>query len=133
VADLSGPVGDTQPLLDGDNLDERLTFAELQATSVIRCLRWHGPDTDPWSGADWSNAMGGECGEAQNVVKKLRRVETRTGAQLQPPPEQLQAMLGEELADVICYAVLVARAVIQGVLAAAELPDVLAMLDLEES
>jgi NTP pyrophosphatase (non-canonical NTP hydrolase) len=105
---LSGPVGDTRPLLDGDNLDERLTFAELQAISVIRCLRWHGPDTEQWSGADWSNAMCGEAGEAANVVKKLRRLETGTGAQDQPTAERLHAMLGEELADVACYLVLVA-------------------------
>lgn len=40
-----------------------------------RCERWHpGFPHDPggWSGADWSNAMCGEAGEAANVVKKLR-------------------------------------------------------------
>jgi ribosomal protein L12E/L44/L45/RPP1/RPP2 len=69
--------------LDGDALTH-LNFAELQRTSVLRCLRWHGPDSEPWSGADWSNAMCGEAGEAANVVKKLRRLETGTAAQDQP-------------------------------------------------
>lgn len=85
-----------------------LTFDELQAVSVKRCARWHGPDTERWSGADWSNAMCGEAGEAANAVKKLRRIETGTGAQDQPPVDRLIGMLGDELADVVCYLVLVA-------------------------
>lgn len=55
-----------------------LTFEEVIETNRERCLRWHNPDTEPWTGADWSNAMCGEAGEAANVVKKLRRNETCT-------------------------------------------------------
>lgn len=55
-----------------------LTFRQVIETNRVRCRRWHGPDTEPWSGADWSNAMCGEAGEAANVVKKLRRNETGT-------------------------------------------------------
>jgi NTP pyrophosphatase (non-canonical NTP hydrolase) len=80
----------------------------LQALSVTRCARWHGPGTVPWSGADWSNAMCGEAGEAANIVKKLRRIETGTGAQGQLARDDLVRMLAPELADVVCYAVLVA-------------------------
>lgn len=80
----------------------------LREVSARRRDRWHTPDTEPWTGADWGNAMGGECGEAQNVVKKLRRIETRTGSAGDPPREVLIEMLGDELADTIAYADLLA-------------------------
>lgn len=42
---------------------------------------WHpGFPNDGWTGADWSNAMVGEAGEAANEVKKLRRIETNLTA-----------------------------------------------------
>lgn len=55
--------------------------------------------------------MCGEAGEAANVVKKLRRIETSTvGAHnaAQTDDVALRAKLGEELADTVLYAVLVA-------------------------
>lgn len=55
-----------------------LTFAEFAEANRTRCRRWHDPASEPWTGADWSNAMCGEAGEAANVVKKLRRQETFT-------------------------------------------------------
>jgi len=71
--------------------------------------RWHG-DADEWSGADWSNAMCGEAGEAANVVKKLRRHETHTGTSYNtPPPDELLTALAEELADVVTYCDLLAH------------------------
>jgi hypothetical protein len=47
------------------------TFEALRTRNVSRLARWHDPDSEPWTGADWSNAMCGEAGEAANVVKKL--------------------------------------------------------------
>lgn len=88
-----------------------LTFDELRETNARRRDRWHTPDTIPWLGVDWSNAMGGECGEAQNVVKKLRRIETGTDsftAERDGTRSQLIAKLGDELADTIAYAALLA-------------------------
>lgn len=55
-----------------------LTFERVAEINRQRCKRWHDPETEPWTGADWSNAMCGEAGEAANVVKKLRRNETGT-------------------------------------------------------
>lgn len=83
-----------------------LTFDDVSAVSRARAARWHPgfPDDTAWSGADWSNAMCGEAGEAANVVKKLRRHET--GAALGPlDPDQaaLRSMLADELADVFLY------------------------------
>lgn len=80
-----------------------LTFAEVRAVNEQRCARWHHPDTVPWTGADWSNAMQGEAGEAGNVVKKLRRLETRTGAAADLPAPVLIEKLAGEVADTFIY------------------------------
>lgn len=89
-------------------ISDDLTFNEFARTNASRAAVWHGPDSVPWTGADWGNAMGGECGEAQNVIKKLRRVETAVVGQVDPPPSDLVRKLGDELADTITYAFLVA-------------------------
>jgi NTP pyrophosphatase (non-canonical NTP hydrolase) len=83
-----------------------LTFDRVTGMNNMRCRRWHNPDTDAWTGADWSNAMCGEAGEAANVVKKLRRHETRTSPQGDPSYEELRKALGYEIADTILYALL---------------------------
>lgn len=101
-----------------------LQFSSLSLVNRIRARRWHkkfGPGQGDWSGADWSNAMVGEVGEAAeafinlvkgsgraaNVVKKLRRAETGHPGILDADLE-LTRLLGEELADVIIYADLLA-------------------------
>ena len=90
-----------------------LTFAQLREANVTRCKRWHptfgSPEGDAWSGADWSNAMAGEMGEAANIVKKLRRLETGAAqGPDDPPSDQLRAMLADEIADTVIYADLLA-------------------------
>lgn len=87
-----------------------LTFDLLLSVSLARRDRWHTPDTEPWTGADWSNAMCGEAGEAANVVKKLRRIETsvKDARERDGDREHLIKQLGFELADTIAYAALVA-------------------------
>ena len=78
----------------------RVSFRSLRAQNVSRKARWHG-ETDVWTGSDWSNAMAGECGEACNIVKKLRRHETHTGTAYNTPEvEALLPMLADEIADV---------------------------------
>lgn len=70
---------------------------------------WHG-NGEPWTGADWSNAMCGEAGEAANVVKKLRRLETGTFVKEVPAEKpELLRKLGYELADTLCYLTLLAN------------------------
>lgn len=96
-----------------------LDLATIAAVGRARHERWHNPDQGgeygPWTGADWSNAMCGEAGEAANIVKKLRRHETHVqGGPHAPLPfntpdyVELLAALGDELADVILYLDLVA-------------------------
>lgn len=93
----------TLPAQESDGLN----LTDLRVASLARAARWH-EGAEPWSGADWSNAMCGEAGEAANVVKKLRRQETGI-RQPGPPPAELLAMLAKELADVVIYADLVAE------------------------
>ena len=92
-------------------MSHHLDLAELRAANVSRKARWHGED-DQWTLADWSNAMCGEAGEAANVVKKIRRRETGLADQQlynTPDWDSLGAKLADELADVICYADLLAE------------------------
>jgi len=93
----------------------KLTFEDLSTQNRSRVHRWHGGDAEPWSGADWSNAMCGESGEAANVVKKLRRIETSITQGTYHGEDttstdraELVAKLGNEIADVIIYADLLA-------------------------
>lgn len=78
----------------------------LRDVNVRRMRRW--PGEEDWTGADWSNAMNGEAGEAANVVKKLRRHETGSAAAA-GSVDDLRAALAKELADTICYADLTAN------------------------
>lgn len=82
---------------------DRLTFHGFSRTNRARAKRWHGEDSIPWSGADWSNAMCGEAGEAANVVKKLRRVETSVVGSVDADTSVLLEQLGDEIADTITY------------------------------
>lgn len=83
-----------------------LTFDELSVINAERCNRWHDGfplNEDGWTGADWSNAMQGEAGEAGNVVKKLRRLDTglRQAEQGTLADDQMRAALLEKLSKEI--------------------------------
>jgi len=92
-----------------------LTFSTLRAVNAQRARRWHEgfPDAidepSDWTGADWSNAAAGEMGEAANVVKKLRRLETgiRQAEQGSEPDDAYRAMLlqklAKEIGDTVIY------------------------------
>lgn len=72
------------------------TFQTLRNRNVDRCEDVFGKLYD-WSPTDWACAMAGECGEACNLIKKLRRGE-----------EISVTDIGEELADVVIYVDLLA-------------------------
>jgi len=103
-----------------------LDLAVLAEVNAERCRRWHPRSSVAWSLADWSNALCGEAGEAANMVKKLRRIETRTdtgpwghesprGSGITVPHDRdsqsriLSKGIGLELADVVIYADLLAQ------------------------
>lgn len=64
---------------------------------------------ETWTLSDWFTATMGELGEAANVAKKLNRVRDGITGNSETP-EQLQQMLGEELADTFIYLDLLAQA-----------------------
>lgn len=87
-----------------------LTFAQLRGVNVSRCAKWHGTGSEPWVLSDWSNAAAGELGEACNVVKKIRRVQT--GAKHDPEGHRmadLKVKLKKEIADTAIYLDLLAH------------------------
>lgn len=82
----------------------KLTFAQLRETNVARCTGADGFNhpLSGWSFSDWVVALGGEIGEALNVVKKLNRVRDGIRGNDRSPVE-LRAALSDELADAAIY------------------------------
>lgn len=92
-----------------------LTFDKLSEQNAARAERWHAGG-DEWTASDWSNALAGEVGEACNLVKKVRRHETRVdrveggaGSYNTPDLDELLLGIADEIADIIIYADLLAR------------------------
>lgn len=113
-----------------------LSFEELRDANVSRCeASFH--ELDAWSPTDWACALGGEVGEALNMVKKLRRQSDADApynktiarghsmsdapcstcgdldgchlpARLRDEAAALNENIGKELADVVIYADLLA-------------------------
>lgn len=85
-----------------------MTFEHLREQNEKRCNGFLHP-IDGWSPSEWSNAMAGECGEACNITKKMRRLEdiTMKGQMNKETDQDLQVLieeLTEEVADVVIYA-----------------------------
>lgn len=93
--------------------EDSINFGKLRQANVGRCEQtFH--KLERWTLTDWATAMGGECGEALNFVKKLRRLEDPQGQApgvIKPGEddrEELLSSLAEELADLVLYADLLA-------------------------
>lgn len=82
---------------------DNLTFDHVSRINGQRCVRWHKDAEEQWAPSDWVVALLGELGEAANILKKIRRVESGTRGEFDPPIEQLWEMLAEELADTYLY------------------------------
>jgi NTP pyrophosphatase (non-canonical NTP hydrolase) len=80
-----------------------LRFSTLRNVNLARCAGdgWNHP-LELWSIDDWFVAVGGELGEALNIVKKLNRDRDGIGGNAKPH-EQLIEELGDELADAVIY------------------------------
>lgn len=80
-----------------------ISFDHLREQNVKRCRAiFHG--LEEWSPADWAVAMAGECGEACNVVKKLRRIVDGTNTEKDPrSEEECIELISLELADLVIY------------------------------
>lgn len=81
-----------------------LTFDRLRNLNTKRQGEIMGPDGAGWTGADWANAMQAEAGEAGNVVKKLRRIETGAADLNRGMGEEaLREKLTKEIGDTLVY------------------------------
>lgn len=81
----------------------------ISKINAIRCDKWHS-DGAKWIGPDWSNALAGEVGEACNVIKKIRRLDTGAiGRASETDRRELVEKLALELADVYLHLDLLAR------------------------
>lgn len=85
-----------------------LTFQELHDQNEARCEEVFHPINN-WSLTDWATALGGETGEALNVIKKLRRLDD-ADIKLRGTKYEVQLYddLAYELADIVIYADLLA-------------------------
>lgn len=81
-------------------MHDPMNFPYLRVVNRGRRDAWQG-DVQ-WTAADWSNELCGEVGEAANIVKKLRRLETGTVVrESEQDVKDLVNLLGMELADVL--------------------------------
>jgi NTP pyrophosphatase (non-canonical NTP hydrolase) len=79
-----------------------LSFADFRRATVASCTEgWHLP-LDAWSYPDWLVAVGGELGQALNLVKKLNRERDAIIGNGKSAPELLRD-LADELADTVIY------------------------------
>lgn len=88
-----------------------MTLKEVEDAACARLPYFHGDaGIKDWSTMEWAGAMAGEAGEACNVTKKIRRVDSNHQRRKHTHTrEELVEMLGEELADTLCYLVITAK------------------------
>lgn len=101
----------TKIYVHGDPAAEDLTFGRFSLVNQLRCVSAFHRIED-WSLTDWSCALAGEAGEACNVAKKLRRLQT-SDPSCRPDEKDRDALLDkyvDELADTVIYADLCAAA-----------------------
>lgn len=86
----------------------KLSFEILREQNIKRCEDVFHP-VDSWSPTDWATAMAGECGEACNEIKKMRRLDG-ADSEIDTPQlrEHLKKNVSKELADLVIYADLLA-------------------------
>lgn len=87
-----------------------LTFGRLSRAIALRCEQSFHP-LHAWTPSDYGNALAGETGEACNWVKKLKRLDDGPAQPYNAGVERADvvAKIGKELADVVCYADLLAQ------------------------
>lgn len=80
----------------------------LTEINVSRCYHWHGTDgLKDWSVLEWAGAMCGEAGEAANVAKKIKRIQSGMNNLAEGVAdtdlEAARSKLAKEAADTFLY------------------------------
>lgn len=83
-------------------------FEYIQRVNVERCQHWHPGGLEEWSTLEWAAAMCGEAGEAANVAKKIKRVDSDMANAGGQTREKLVDDLAWEIADTFLYLQLLA-------------------------
>lgn len=85
-----------------------MNLNDLRTQNVKRCEQVFHP-IKAWTPAEWACAMAGEAGEACNVAKKIKRLETGTNTAKDPATmDECRVLMGKELADTVIYCDLLA-------------------------
>jgi len=85
-----------------------MNLNELRIANVKRCEQVFHP-LGAGTPAEWACAMAGEAGEACNVAKKIKRLETGTNTAKAPATlDECRRQMAKELADTVIYADLLA-------------------------
>lgn len=85
------------------------TLHEIAIVNVERCKVWHPDGLQEWSSLEWAGSMCGEAGEAANMAKKLKRVDTGLKGSNRETREQLVAKYKKEIGDTYLYLDLMAQ------------------------
>lgn len=92
-----------------------LTFKLMREKNILRCESPRKEDNHPllpvgfghtltsWSVAEWGNAAGGECGEAQNIAKKMLRFRDNIAGNTKKSREEYKEDLASEIAGCLIY------------------------------
>lgn len=91
-----------------------MNLDQFQKTNEQRADRWHGGDLHQWTLLEWTGAMAGECGEACNVAKKIKRITNdlpnKKAGLTVTDRDRLDNDLANECADTIIYALIILSA-----------------------
>lgn len=86
-------------------MKNNLTFKKLSRINKKRCEQCFHSIND-WSASDWATALAGEVGEACNIIKKIRRLDTakfKPFRKSETKRDKLLKDLKKELGDIQCY------------------------------
>ena len=82
-----------------------LDFSRLRDRNILRCETGFGHKLNSWSVLEWGGATAGECGEANNVAKKMLRFRDNIkGNDPTKTRDDYKKMLASEIAGMVIYA-----------------------------
>lgn len=84
-------------------LSTALSFSHLRSVNLARCEEGFKHPLKSWTPSQWLVAVGGEVGEALNLVKKITRVTDGLGQFHDTNVDALRVKLAGEISDAVIY------------------------------